>query len=189
MAKAIDKRRLKWQEFSQNVLKNRVNCTSKCPYFAKCPLAQYRNLADGKPCGVVDLSEEEQRRFLAIFVFDDDAMKDEAKRMLWKLGKILNLEDDPKEIEKYLELILRFVRTFKAELKSDAGDNEPITINIEGLNTEISTDPDKKVYIAEDVVVQTDPESLLTSPKLDELTKLKPKEKELRPIFVKRIPK
>lgn len=185
MAKGIDKRRLKWQEFSQNVLKNRVNCTSKCPYFSRCPMAQYRNTSSGKPCAVAGLSDEDQRRYLAIFVFEDDALKDEAKRMLWKLGSILNLEDDPKEIEKYLELILRFVRTFKAELKEEAGDNEPITINIEGLSAEVSEDPNKKLFIAPDIVVQTDPESLLNSPIVDKIAA--PKADRLnQPIFVKK---
>jgi len=180
----VDKKKLKWDEFSANVLRNRVNCTAKCPYFGKCPYAKYRNVSEGKSCEVATLTDDQLRLYVSIFIFEEEGLKDQAKKLLWKLGNILNLSDDPKEITMFLELILKYVRAFKMDLKDDTGINEPITIKIDGIESKFSGDPEEKVFVSDDLVVQTDPESLLTSPMLDKLAK-KPEDKPIKTIFVR----
>ncbi len=177
------RKRDKWLEFHTTVLKSRVVCSTTCVYYHRCPLAVYKDVSQDKPCEVVKLNDQDRERFMSLFVFGDEGLKDEAFRMLFKLARMLPM-DDPRGVEKYLDLLLRVVRAFRTDLAKETGPGEPITVNISGLDVgELTDNPKEKLFLAEDVVVQTDPESLLTSPVVDKIGKIPTKESK-KPVFV-----
>lgn len=156
----------KLAEVNASLFKKRELCTNQCPYFLKCPYAQYYDITKHEnKCKVVLLDRDEQKRFINMFVFDEEeGLKNEALGALWNLGKTLDIKNDPREMKMYLESIVNVARAFKKQGKKEEKKAEPIEINMSTLNPktlghEIIPIPVK----SED----NDPNSLLNSKKLD----------------------
>lgn len=155
----------KLAQVTASVFKKRELCNNQCPYFLKCPYAIYNSTSkEENKCTVVNLSREEQKRFINMFVFEEEGLKNEALQVLWKLGKSLNNTRDPREIKIYLEAVLNVARAFKKQEKNVEKKPEPIEINMttlnpKALNREIIPIPVK--------CEENDPESLMKSEKLD----------------------
>lgn len=150
------------------VLRGRFLCTNQCPYFYKCPYAKYTGVTKKEQkCKVVDMSPEEQQRFISIIVLGEEGLKDESLRILYRMGKTLNLKDDAREMKIYLEAVTGVARSFKTQKKSkEIKEMEPITIDmgllpIEKGHSEPVIPPNPDECLIEDR------ESLYASPKLD----------------------
>ena len=146
----------------KNLVLREKACSPMCKFFKRCP---YATLED-KDCYIRGLSEDEQLRFAHLFV-EEDGLKEEAVKTLWKMGRNLNISDsegDARELKMYLEMVIQVARTFKKPPKKEDRKDEPIEINLSTLNpkqigAEIIPIPVK----TED----NDPDSLINSKKLD----------------------
>ena len=159
------KKDVEWKHFTIN-LKLKEFCYPMCKYFNVCPLAVHGSRKkDNEPCRVKNFDQNQRRQFLNILVFGEEGgLKDEALQVLFKLTQILNLDDDPKEMEKFIDLCVKVAKAFRTDV-TPSQEPEKLTINIEGLDATISDKP----YLVEgtDLIVTEDPESLMKSDKLD----------------------
>lgn len=147
-------------------LKMRELCTNQCQYYLKCPYAAYHDVAKREnKCRVVELSKEEQKRFINMFVFDEeDGLKNEALGTLWSLGKALDLKDDPREMKMYLEAVVNVARAFKKQEKKVEKKVEPIEINMSTLNPKAVGKEIIPIPVKNE---DNDPQSLLNSKNLE----------------------
>lgn len=161
---ANQKKVLRWHEFKREILEENHICTVDCKYYHKCPLAVSDLLGKKeKECRVRKLNDDDLNRFLTFFVFETDMLKDEAFRLLFRMGQVLDLRGDAKEMQMYLDNMLKIIRAFRIDMSS-AGVDEPITVNIQDFGIdEAQFDPTKKAFREEGMVLQEDPESLVHS--------------------------
>lgn len=158
------KKVLRWHEFKREILEENHICTVDCKYYHKCPLS-ISDLMGKKEreCRVRKLNDDDLNRFLTFFVFEQDMLKDEAFRLLFRMGQVLNLRSDAKEMQMYLDNMLKIIRTFRIDVTS-LGVDEPISVNIMDYGIDESQfDPTKKAFRDEGLVLQEDPESLVHS--------------------------
>lgn len=166
---ANQKKVLRWHEFKREILEEGHICTVDCKYYHKCPLAVSDLLTKKeKECRVRRLNDDDLNRFLTFFVFDQDVLKDEAFRILFRMGQTLELRSDAKEMQMYLDNLLKVIRAFKIDMTA-AGVDEPITVNIQDFGIDESQfNPAQKAFREEGMVLQEDPESLVHSTELIE---------------------
>jgi len=152
-------------QVNASVFKKRELCNNQCPYFLKCPYAVYRDQSKKEnKCTVVNLSRDEQKRFINMFVFEEDGLKNEALQTLWSLGKALNIQEDPREMKMYLESVVNVARAFKKTDKKVEKKPEPIEINMSTLNPKTLDHEIIPIPVKSD---ENDPQSLINSNKLD----------------------
>ena len=167
---ANQKKLLRWQEFKREILEENHICTTDCKYYHKCPLA----VADlihkkERECRVKTLNDDDLNRFLTFFVFEQDVLKDEALRVLFNMGRILELKKDAREMQIYLDNMLKIIRAFHLDVNNSAGLDEPISINIKDFGIDQDQfEPANKAFRDEGMVLQEDPESLVHSETLIE---------------------
>ncbi len=167
---ANQKKLLRWQEFKREILEENHICTTDCKYYHKCPLA----VADlihkkERECRVKTLNDDDLNRFLTFFVFEQDVLKDEALRVLFNMGRILELKKDAREMQIYLDNMLKIIRAFHLDVNNSAGLDEPISINIKDFGIDQDQfEPANKAFRDEGMVLQEDPESLVHSATLIE---------------------
>jgi hypothetical protein len=167
---ANQKKLLRWHEFKREILEENHICTTDCKYYHKCPLA-VSDLMKRKEreCRVKSLSDDDLNRFLTFFVFEQDVLKDEALRVLFRMGQILELKKDAREMQIYLDNMLKIIRAFHLDVNSTAGLDEPISINIKDFGVDVDQfEPANKAFREEGMVLQEDPESLVHSATLIE---------------------
>jgi len=160
------KKVLRWHEFKREILEENHICTTDCKYYHKCPLAVSDfNRKKERECRVRGLNDDDLNRFLTFFVFDQEVLKDEALRVLFRMGQVLALKDDAREMQMYLDNMLKVIRAFKLDVNSSMGLDEPISINIKDFGVDQDQfEPQKKAWAEEGVVLMEDPESLVHSP-------------------------
>lgn len=156
------KKVLKWKEFEREILDETLICTTDCKYYHRCPLAITERKKKEPACRVKGLSDEDLNRFLTFFVFEQDGLKDEAFKILFKIGQTLNLKDDVREMNIYLDTMMKIIRTFRID-PSAQGLDEPISIKITDYGQDLALNPESKVWREEGLVLQEDPESLVHS--------------------------
>ena len=167
---ANQKKLLRWHEFKREILEENHICTTDCKYYHKCPLA-VSDLMKKKEreCRVKSLSDDDLNRFLTFFVFEQDVLKDEALRVLFRMGQILELKKDAREMQIYLDNLLKINRAFHLDVTNTAGLDEPISINIKDFGVDVDQfEPANKAFREEGMVLQEDPESLVHSATLIE---------------------
>lgn len=151
----------------EDILADRHTCDTECIYFHKCPLAYGKARKETK-CRVRELPDDQIVRYLTFFIFDETGLRDEAFRILFKVGQVLNLRDDAREMNMYLDMLLKIIRTFRIDVNNVSGLDEPISINIKDFGSDKPLDPAEKVWRQEGVVLMEDPESLVHSATLIE---------------------
>jgi hypothetical protein len=164
----------KWKSFALS-MKDREICDPNCKYFFRCPFFQHQNLSKKEnKCKIKSLSEDDQKRFISLIVFEEDGLKNEALQILFRLGQTLNLKDDPKEMRMYLESVALVAKTFKKPgKKEEIKEVEPITINMDVMKVDKRTkeyrDSQNEPAIPPnpDENLINDTQSLYASPKLD----------------------
>ena len=155
----------KLTEVSMSLFNKRELCTNQFPYFLKCPYATYTEISKREnKCQVVLLSREEQKKFINLFVFEEEGLKNESLQTLWNLGKALNLNEDPREMKMYLEAVVNVARAFKKQEKKVEKKAEPIEINMSTLNPK---EVGKEIIPIPVKNEENDPDSLLNSKNLD----------------------
>jgi hypothetical protein len=182
------KKVLRWTEFKRDILEDTHICTTDCKYYTKCPLAVSDRKRSEPPCRVKELSDDDLNRYLTFFVFEKEVLQDEAFRVLFRVGQILELKKDAKEMQMYLDNMLKVVRAFRIDVTNTHGLDEPISININdyGVDKELM-EPANKAWRDEGLVLQEDPESLIHNATLIEKFMIDPaqtSEKRKRAIFV-----
>jgi len=81
------------------------------------------------------------------------------------MGQVLSLKEDAREMQMYLDNMLKVIRVFKLDVNSSMGLDEPISINIKDFGVDQDQfEPQKKAWAEEGVVLMEDPESLVHSP-------------------------
>jgi len=160
-------RKAKYKKFADSVLKRREDCTASCEIYGVCPFSNYDSRKGKQECVVKNLDKIDKNRFIAIFVFGDEGLKNEALKMLYKLGGILNLEDDPKEMQSYLEMIVKIIKAFKIDYTKVETDDQVIEIKLDDVKV-VGDIPVETPVFSENFTTN-DPESLMDSDKLDEI--------------------
>ena len=162
---ANQKKVFRWHEFKREILEEGHVCTTDCKYYHKCPLA----VADlmhkkERECRVRSLNDDDLNRYLTFFVFDQDVLKDEAFRVLFAMSRELNLKKDVREMQTYLDNLIKIIRVFHLDVNNTAGLDEPISINIKDFGVDMDQfEPANKAFREEGMVLQEDPESLVHS--------------------------
>jgi len=156
------KRLLRLAEFQRDMDETHI-CTTDCKYYTKCPLAVSDRKKKDPPCRVKNLPDEELVRYLTFFVFEQEGLKDEAFRILFKIGQVLNLKNDAREMQMYLDQLLKIIRTFRIDVNTTTGLEEPISINISDFGQDQPLEPANKAWRDEGLVLQEDPDSLVHS--------------------------
>jgi hypothetical protein len=157
----------RWEEF-QNMLATRETCSRECDYYDKCPLMPVVKAQGVYTCIVKGMSLDEKRKFMNFFVGGQQGLRDEIMLVLYDFTNTLDLKD-PKEAKSYIDLLLRVHREFYSVKKDDNKVNRPLTVTIsetEGKRPREKTSPIRDT-------VDEDPESLLNSPDLEELVRLR----------------
>ncbi len=117
-------------------LSKRRYCTSSCPLFDKCPLMplaqnEWVEKSDGSkahPCLLNTLPLNVQRRIRRLFLSGRDGLIEELKDVIYKYSSLV--ENNPKNLPKYGELLLKAISTIYGQKIQEEGNIE-VNINIQ----------------------------------------------------------
>lgn len=146
-------------------LDNRKSCNASCKAWIVCPLVER---GESSICRVQNMSDYEKARFYNIFVADEKGLKNESLSALYRYSVVADVEKDPKEIAKYLEMLLKIVKTFRDE-KTVEEINEKLTVEIKGMTPR--GEKTDRVVLSGAQMEEEDTETLFYSPKLLDIVK------------------
>jgi hypothetical protein len=164
-------------------------CSMECPFSDTCPmlpLAMSETIMVGirkkHPCKLKDAPQAVKRRISNMFLNGEEGLLTEIKTALFVTST--NLGDDNKERMQYTDTLMRFHRSIYGEKGTSINSQEPLEITVRQLHTpsgigqEVKISNEQKQANALKLlqrkippidIEETDPESLFTSPKLDEI--------------------
>jgi len=111
-------------------LARRKYCSPSCPLFEKCPLMpmaqnQWVEKANGRkahPCLLNTLPPNVQRRIRRLFLSGRDGLIEELKDAIYKYSSLV--ENNPKNLPKYGELLLKAISTIYGQKIQEEGELE-----------------------------------------------------------------
>lgn len=161
-----------------NQFRNKIVCSNRCHFYYFCPESHRKTHKDpdNKLCKAAYWDEKKKRRFIRIFMLGDEGAYLEARETLFNLAETLNLDDDPKEMEKYIDLCLKMGRAIKSDRERFEKPG-PLTIDVSSI--EVGSSP--KLQSPDTTsILEEDAESLLSSDIIEELIKRKKPNGEVR---------
>ena len=169
-----------------NSLRKRKHCSPKCFYFESCPLMSMSISSPDKKCMMKAFPERIRSRFTKVFLEGEDGMLAEIKGAIYQFG----LQADTmgfKEKRDYIELMLKLHKAIYGDKTQVISDKEPLQINIQQLQQseypQLSSvavgvlESKRSIALKEKIMsecldvadVETDPESLFNSEKLNNI--------------------
>lgn len=175
-------------------------CSSKCNYYMVCPVCDRSNLQVA-PCVLRMLDEPIRRRFVNLYLRGRDGLKAEATELLFNLSKKLDLKNNPDDMVKYIDTIIKVDRNFKVDQKKIIEtpkieqEEVPSRVEVKVVKQAKPADPVEKMVRKVEKELDNNPESLFNSPVVDEMkAKLKigdfklPNEKKVITVAVSPVP-
>ena len=170
-----------------NSLRKRKRCSTKCFYFESCPLMSMSMSSPDKKCMMKAFPERIRTRFTKVFLEGEDGLLSEIKGAIYQFG----LQADTmslKEKRDYIELMLKLHKAIYGDKTQVISDKEPLQINIQQLQQGYESLSHVAVGVLESkrsiqlkeaiqaeckeiVDVETDPESLFSSPRLIDIVR------------------
>lgn len=168
-----------------NSLKKRKRCSPKCFYFENCPLMSMSMASTDKKCMMKAFPERIRTRFTKVFLEGEEGMLNEIKGAIYQYGLQADASTSLKDKKEYIELMLKLHKAIYGDKTQVVSDKEPLQINIQQLSGVLPQNVEPKVIEAveskrsvalkeaimkdceEEIKVETDPESLFGSPKLE----------------------
>ena len=151
-----------------------IECSNTCPFSSRCPLIPLSMSRVGHICALEKASGEERSRFYNLLVRGEDGLFDEARKTLYAMSRILNLEDNMDDLALYLENVMKIMRVAARNIPKKQEEIQEISINISQSHETPAKKPSKK-RVQDASFVEADPESLIFSEKLQEITGLEVK--------------
>ena len=156
---------LRFERF-QLSLTTKDQCNTTCEYYYRCPLVPRSKETEVFACAARTLDEKSKRRFMNIFVFGEEGVREEIVSNLFFLSEKLDFKD-PKEQKDYIQLLLQCYKVlYKGEEKPKSR-TEPLTVNVKGIKLPKKPGEAVSVVLEDNSEIQTDPESLFNSPVID----------------------
>jgi hypothetical protein len=164
-----------------NTLKKRKFCSHRCYYFDTCPLMAMSMSSPEKKCAMKAFPEKIRRRFEKVFLGGEDGLINEITTAIYSYGLEVETIPGTRGKREFIDMLFQLHKAKFGDKKQIVSDKEPLTININQLTAkpEMKEIPDATVkpivraIKAKDfegsVEEDSDPESLFTSDKLDEI--------------------
>lgn len=138
----------------------RVSCDSTCVFHHLCPLTKFNS--GGRRCPAQNLDPNDKLRLINLFFMGDEGIKAEVLKSIFQLGKVLDLEGDPKHILQYIDVLVKASKTYYQEKAKVPTKPIDLAVSI----TTVGKTPD---YIDITPEGGEDPETLLNSPVVDQI--------------------
>jgi len=155
-----------------NCLKLKMWCTPGCNYFYFCPdaIRIYRK-NEKRECKALEWDERKKKRFARVYLMGEEGVYLEARETLFALADTLNIEDDPKEMEKYINLCIQLGKQIKVDKQKVEGKPEPLTIDISAIEPAKPSKVEQPKQTKDEIESDPDPETLLDSEYLEDIVK------------------
>jgi hypothetical protein len=170
-------------------LRKRKKCSHRCFYFDTCPLMAMSMTSEDKRCMMKVFPEKIRRRFEKVFLGGEDGLINEITTAIYSYGLEVDSAPGMRGKKEFIDMLFQLHKAKFGDKKQIVGDREPLQINIQQLNAVQTKEiPDSTVVpvvkaltakqkfqekimadCEEIINVETDPESLFNSDKLDEI--------------------
>lgn len=171
-------------------LRKRKKCSSKCYYFDTCPLMAMSMGSPDKKCAMKAFPMKIRRRFEKVFLGGEDGLINEITTAIYSYGLEVDAAPGLRGKKEFIDMLFQLHKARFGDKKQIVSDREPLNIQIQQINAvkETKEIPDgtvvpvvkalttkqkmqeKIMADCEEIInVETDPESLFNSDKLDEI--------------------